>query len=170
MPSSKSKAVRTGRNKALEYHDACHSCAQSAVMALQDALEMENDAVARASTAMTGGIAGQGDVCGALLGAVMIVSMVHGVDRQSLKNVEKLVNTMVKTRELYDWFVQKYGTTNCKRMVTDFGNGVFYDMGTPEGWDKAVETGVLEQCARVIEATVAHVVETIWEDVHAVKP
>jgi C_GCAxxG_C_C family probable redox protein len=100
-------------------------------MALQDALELENDALARASTAMTGGIAGKGDTCGALLGAVMFISMIYGVDRNSLRDVERLIKTAVRTQELYDWFTGKNTTTNCRQMITNFGNGTFYDLGKP---------------------------------------
>ena len=167
MPVSKEEAVAAGRAKAREYMRLCGSCAQSTVMALQDILQLGDNAVARAATAMTGGIGGQGDACGCLLGAAMITGMIYGIDQHTIEDKRRMSAAIGKTTLLYNWFKQAHGSARCRDIVTGFGDGVYYDMGIPEQAEKARDLGIDKKCGDLVEKTVAHMIDILWENVQA---
>ncbi len=130
---------------------------------------MENEAIARAATALTGGIGGQGDACGSLLGSSMIIGTVYGIDKKTVTDKERMNNAIGRAGAFYRWFREKHGSSNCREIVTRFGNGVYYDMGIPEQAQKAIELGVNRKCAELVETTVAHVIGELWDDVQIAK-
>lgn len=116
---------RARKNFSLGYN--CAECVTEAVLALVDTgLPQE---VKKMATGFGGGIGLYGDTCGALVGAVMAVSAVHG--RAALPKGEDRKEVFKKTKEqlygkpgLYRIFNQipnrvreKYGQTLCRELT-----------------------------------------------------
>ena len=118
---------------------------------------------------MTGGIGGQADTCGSLLGSSMILGEIYGIDKHTVRDMEHMVDAIMKTGAHYNWFVEQFKHPSCRGVVTMFGDGVFYDMGIPEELQKATEAGVVDKCTDLVESVVERVIDQVWDDVQARK-
>ena len=135
------------------------------MLALQDVLGLEDDAVLRASTAMTGGIGGMRDACGGLLGAALIFGEVYGRDRASMTQKSKMGDVMPRVGQLYKWYEQQFGSATCMDIKTGFGNGVYYDSNVPWQQEMAKAAGVPAKCTDLVVETVAYMVDQLWDEV-----
>jgi C_GCAxxG_C_C family probable redox protein len=124
--------------------------------------DMKDEAVLKASSALTGGIGGKADVCGALAGGSMMLGVTMGMGREG-ESIEKMVPAIMKTGEYYDWFIKEFQSAKCYDIVSRFGNGTFYDFGIPEQAQAAIEAGILEKCDDVIQRSVTKVAEMILD-------
>ena len=123
---------------------------------------MKDEAVLKAASALTGGIGGKADVCGALAGGSMMLGVAVGMGREG-ESIEKMVPVIMKTGEYYDWFTREFQSSKCRDIVTRFGNGTFYDFGIPEQAQAAVEAGVLEKCDSLVQNAVTKVAGMILD-------
>lgn len=129
---------------------------------MQDMLDMKDEAVLKASGALTGGIGGKADVCGSLLGASMMLGAALGMGRGE-ETMEKMIPSIRKTAEFYDWFVKEFQSAKCRNIVTRFGGGTFYDFGIPEQAEAAAKAGVLAKCDDLIGRAVTKAAEMILD-------
>ena len=169
MPTTKEEAIKEGRAKARFNMENYGSCAQSTVMALQDVLELKDDAVLKASTSMTGGIGRMRDACGGLLGAAMFLGQIYGRDRANIADKEKLGDLMPHVGKLYKWYEKTFGSATCYDIKTLMGDGVYYDSSVPWQAELAKQEGVDKKCDDLVEETVAWVIDHVWEDAAALK-
>jgi hypothetical protein len=132
---------------------------------LQDVLGLEDDAVLRASTAMTGGIGGMRDACGGLLGAALMVGQIFGRDRASMTDKSKMGEVMPRVGKLYKWYELQFGSATCLDIKTGFGGGVYYDSNVPWQREMAEEAGVGDKCVDLVADTVAYLVDQLWDEV-----
>jgi C_GCAxxG_C_C family probable redox protein len=104
------------------------NCAESVYLALVDAgvIELARETVALA-TAFGGGIGLSGEICGALVGATMGVSSVHGRKNPWDGSSEEIIDQLYGNPGRYRFFNQipykfkaKYGTIQCKELNRDF--------------------------------------------------
>ena len=79
--------------------------------ALQARLGVGDDAVFKSSSALAGGVARQGETCGALTGAILAVGCVVG--REKLEDIEQYRKAMIPSMELYRRFREEVGHTIC---------------------------------------------------------
>lgn len=136
------------------------------MLALQDVLGLENDAVLRASASMSGGIGGQRDACGGLLGAAMMFGEIYGRDRASMADKSKMGELMPHVGKLYKWYEQQFGSATCLDIKTIFGDGVYYDSNVPWQQELAKEAGVPGKCVDLVVETVAYMVDQLWDDLN----
>jgi C_GCAxxG_C_C family probable redox protein len=118
--------------------------------------DMKDEAVLKAASALTGGIGGKADVCGALTGGSMMLGVTLGMGREG-ESIEKMVPAIMKTGEYYDWFTKEFQSSKCRDIITRFGNGTFYDFGIPEQAKAGTEAGVLEKCDNLVQNAVTKV-------------
>lgn len=95
---------------------------------------IKSDSIPRIATAFGGGFAGCGLTCGAVTGAAMAISLVHG--RNNPEASRDAVNEAV--RYVVDNFVKEMGTCMCRDLT-----GV--DLRTEEGRKKQRESGIREE-------------------------
>lgn len=100
------------------YERDFRGCAQCVFAALQDALDLRNDAtdaIFKSATAFAGGGAIEGDgQCGAYSGALMMIGYIIGRERDGFDDPEEIrVKTNALARQLHDRFLQQYGTIAC---------------------------------------------------------
>ncbi len=101
--------------KALFYFDNHFNCAQSVLVVFAEEAGFSEDEALRIATAFGGGIGRQQFTCGAVTGAAMALGLRFGKGKEDHEDKKKL--TYEKTVELFDEFIQKNGTANCRELL-----------------------------------------------------
>jgi len=92
------------RRKA-HWYDQYSGCSQSVLLALQEGLNIGNQASFKAATVLSGGVARQGETCGALLGGLMALGLVSG--RERMEDFEQYVQATNVANEICDEFKRR---------------------------------------------------------------
>jgi C_GCAxxG_C_C family probable redox protein len=98
------KLVKEIRRRAHGY-DQYSGCSQSVLLALQEGLEIGDEASFKASTVLSGGVARRGETCGALLGGLMALGLVAG--RERMEDYEQYVQATDIANEICDEFKRR---------------------------------------------------------------
>ena len=159
------------RNRARQYMQ--HSgCSQSVLLALQEGLGIGDEASFKAATTLSGGVARQGETCGALLGALMAFGLIFGRDR--IQDTERSNLAISVAGEICNEFrhkVQKgFGfekaleTTLCKEMQERI-YGRSFDLRNPAEREafKAAGGNSENGCRRVCDIAVETVAERLMQ-------
>jgi hypothetical protein len=135
---------------------------------LQDTFDLKDDALLKASGALTGGIGGLADTYGSMIGATMVLGSVfgRGHNDEGEKGMRKLGESIRQAADFFIWFKGKQGTVNCRDIITKHGNGKFYNFGIPEEAQAARETGVFDKCVELVQDNVAEAADIIWDELH----
>lgn len=113
----KEKMMQLAYKQGFKYEKEFRGCAQCAVAAIQDALELRNDYVYRAGSSLAGGTGECTDGnCGGYSGAAMMISLLFGRTRNeedSKKGRADKYTSFAMTAALHDKFIEKYGSVIC---------------------------------------------------------
>jgi C_GCAxxG_C_C family probable redox protein len=131
---------------------------------LQEALDLNDDSILKASSLMAGGIGGMHDVCGSLLGAGMVLGMKYGRSRENISRKDLLEPALEPMGKLYKWFQKEFGSVNCVQIRTRFGGGVCYDNRVPWQAKLAKEAGIGGKCADLCGKTAARAAEMMLDE------
>lgn len=139
--------------KARHYFSSEYNCAQSVLRSLLEHKKLQFPEATNAMAAFGGGIAHQGETCGAVSGALTAIGVILG------GKVTGVVNHKNKSYEVGGEFIKRFknefGTTHCSGLV-----GV--DMANPDERKRAVESGrIKDVCPRVVEKAVSIVLELV---------
>ena len=129
--------------KAILYFTTGYNCAEAVILALQEALqEEENNIIPRIATPFGGGIGGRGSVCGALTGAIMAIGLKYG----RMEPVEdlKAVNLAF---EIYNQFGEKFGSALCYDLTE-------CDLSSFLGFEKYYKENVFQRCVEYVKGAV----------------
>ena len=143
-----------------------HGCAQCTIAAIQDALDLRNDAVFRAASCLGGGISNSGDgTCGAYCGAAIMIGFLWGRDRDLFNgDRENLQISYDLTQRFRQWFIEKYGNCSCKE-VQQFVFGRSFDLLDHEDKDRFEQAGAhRDKCPEVVGEGAARAVQMILEE------
>lgn len=100
--------------QAANYHKRGFNCCQSVLAAFQDKTGFtEKQSVDVASGFGFGG--GNGELCGAIAGAMMALSLMHPVDMNDPVASKK--RTLVYTKEMQKRFLEKFGALRCEDLL-----------------------------------------------------
>ncbi len=140
--------------KARSYFENGYMCAESVLMAVAEALEIENPAIPAMATGFCSGISRTKSVCGAFQGGVLAISFVHG--RSSHDQEPDTCYRL--TRKLSRHFMESNKTTNCLEL-TDC------DLSTDEGRTKFKENGIKEKtCLNLVEDITDYTINLLKEE------
>ena len=139
------------------------------MLAVQDALDMRDDKVFKSASGLSGGVGLMGNVCGAILGAGMMLGTYYGRERDELDNFEKLTNSNQMVGKLYKWFEKEFGSTTCRELRIGFSGGIHYELEIPWQFELAEKDGQFEKCADLIGRTAARTSEIMWDAIEAEK-
>ena len=114
---------------ALQYDMDYFGWSQSVLAALQEKLGIGNKEIFKSASALAGGVARQGETCGALLGSMMAIGAVVG--REKLEDKEQYQRAMEPAMEMYGTFKEKVGHTLCQE-IHRIRFGRVYRMYIPE--------------------------------------
>lgn len=91
----------------------------------------------KVASAFSGGIAGTGNICGALTGALMALGLKYGSNEDPFK-----INDV--SRKVLDEFESINGTTICRELIN-------HDLLTQDDIKKAFDTGAFKNCGKYVE-------------------
>ncbi len=99
---------------------------------------------AQIGSAFGGGMAGTGQICGAVIGALMVLGLAHGP--AAPREQERKQKTYALARDLFGRFQGRHGSLLCRELL-----GV--DIGTPEGYQAAMRDGLFRtRCPAFVRA------------------
>jgi C_GCAxxG_C_C family probable redox protein len=91
------------------------NCSQAVVYSFADEINIDRDAALKMANGFGGGMGRKQEVCGAISGAIMVLSSLFGRGENDGK--EKHENTYRKVRELVDAFKKECGTIHCRELL-----------------------------------------------------
>ncbi len=122
--------------RAVELFNQGLCCSESVLQAVAESCGIRSELIPKIATGFCGGIARTGNMCGAVTGAVMAVSLLTG--RNSPTEPRELNHKLIQ--QLVRDFEARFGTTMCRDLI-----GCRLD--TPEGHRYFVEHSLRTKCA-----------------------
>ena len=119
------------------------ACSESILMAGCEALEIKNELVPDIALGLAGGIGLQGDACGVLTSAAMVLSL--AIARKETEYPKKKMRIAHAAGRIHSEFKRQFGCTDCRTLCG-------LDLTTEEGRKKLVEGVRLQKCAKFVEA------------------
>jgi C_GCAxxG_C_C family probable redox protein len=166
MNVQKENIIEHAFSLGLEYEKKITCCCQCTIAAIQDALEVRNDAVFKAGSGLTagGGLSCEGS-CGGFTGGVMVMSSVFGrrrgkwdADRKDKDCAHRMA------RALLAKFNQEYGGSLCKTVHHSIFGREFdlLDIPDREAFEKL--GAHVDKCTSVVGKAAAWATELILEE------
>jgi C_GCAxxG_C_C family probable redox protein len=121
------------------------NCAQSILATFGPDLGVEEETCFRIAEAFGGGIANSGQMCGAVIGSLMVIGLKYG--RTESDDLEKRDKTDQLAKLFTDKFTSLHATTNCKELIN-------YDISTPAKLEKAKAAKVFQNCNNFVKDSV----------------
>jgi len=100
-------------NPAQEYLIRGYHCSESVLLAACQKLGVDDTLIPKIGTAFGGGMARTGEVCGAVVGAIMIISMQKGRSLPTESDAE----AYALTKKLLKRFREEMGSIYCREMT-----------------------------------------------------
>ncbi len=151
--------------KATRYEREYHCCSQATLLALQEALGLEDELTLKAASSLCGGVALSGNTCGALTAGVMVMGMKEG--RGELKEgFASVMKAMLPANRLVKWFEAEYETTVCHDISGMEVNEEMLKLlaEQPEAALNALDPQMVEKCSNICGKTAAKVIEILEEE------
>lgn len=140
--------------KARHYFNNGYMCAESVLMAVTEALDINNPAIPAIATGFCSGIARTRSVCGAFQGGVLAISLIHG--RNNHEEEHDICYRLIQ--ELNIHFMDSNKTTNCLQL-TDC------DLSTEKGRTKFKEEGIKEKtCLDLVEKVTDYTIKILRKE------
>lgn len=99
---------------------------------MQEKLNVGSKEIFKAGSALAGGVARQGETCGALTGAIMAIGSLVG--RERLEDMEQYRKAMEPAMQIYNLFKERIGHTLCSE-IHKIRYGEVYRLFIPEERD-----------------------------------
>jgi C_GCAxxG_C_C family probable redox protein len=128
------------------------------LLAVSEAKSIESDSIPRIGTGLAGGVGLQGEVCGALMGGVLIIGLLYGAD---LPDDEIKYAAYAKTMQFVDSFKAANGTTHCRELIE-------IDLTMDKDFQTYKDLNLKENvCAGVITNAVQNLMQLLqeWEEI-----
>lgn len=123
------------------------NCAQAVFSAFATQHGLDGKAALRIGAAFGGGIARGGETCGAVTGGLMALGLAHSTAEPEDK--ERMYSL---GQEFMRRFEEKHGTIRCRELID-------CDLSTPEGVQKAHDSGVTSTICPKLVRDAAQIVE-----------
>jgi len=102
-------------NEVLEKYNGGFYCSQAMLSTYCEDYGLDKDTANKISCGLAAGISRLGSTCGAVTGAYLVISLIHGNcqsdDKQSLEKTFSLI------QEFDRQFTEKHGSTNCTELL-----------------------------------------------------
>jgi len=136
------------QEKAAAHFKQDYNCAQSVLLTMQEYYGIRrNRLIPKIATAFGGGIGRRGSLCGALTGAIMAIGLKHGINKPSLKGIEKEKAYEIALK-FYDQFEKECGSPFCRELIG-------YDLTNPEELERLRKSDVREEkCSHFVKKAV----------------
>lgn len=137
---------------------------------MQEAFDLRDNSTFRAASGLHGGIGGKGDVCGALLGASLMLGLMFGKDlNKSNKPMQphkpgELDVPLRLVSELYKWFKKEFGSVKCRSIRKSKEKEVDAEPDAAGLTDMEKMNRIYEKCDRLTGKTAARTAEMIYDE------
>jgi C_GCAxxG_C_C family probable redox protein len=135
--------MKSRGDQAVETFISGFNCAQSVLSSCCPELSLDRDTALRVSSGFGGGIARRQEICGALSGGILAISLKHG--RGENDDRSAIDTTYGKIRELIARFESAHGSSQCRTLLG-------CDLSTPEGQqffkDNSLSATICRECVR----------------------
>jgi len=122
---------------------AGYNCAQAVLFAHCDNLGIDKDLALRLACGLGAGVAREGEICGAVSGAIVAIGIKYG--RGEGEDKAKAEETYARAAEFMAKFKERHGSVSCRELTG-------CDLRTAEGRRVFVENDLLHRtCARCVE-------------------
>ena len=171
----KARLIRKIEQDADYYEREYYGCARTALSALQRNLKLGGGDVFKASLALSGGVARNCEVCGALLGALMAVGLAYGSDKlafpfgtwvkekkQDDEVAQRYREVMDRAFIICDRFKELYGSLRCADVQMAI-RGKFWDLRDHKQSAEYVQPKIHDKCGSVAAAAARITAEVILE-------
>lgn len=125
------------------------------MLAVSKTLGLDSDCIPHIASGLGAGIGGQGEVCGALTGGVLILGLTHG--RRRAEDIEAKNKTYSKVGELVNNFAAANGAVRCRDLI---GLDLTSDEGVLEFYAQNMQE---EKCNRIVKNAVTAILELLDE-------
>lgn len=112
----KEQLVREIARTACDLEKKYYACSRSTLLAFQEHLNLGGNEAYKASLAFSGGVAGNCEVCGALLGTLMAIGLAYGSEKSELSVIaqdETFLEIRARSNRVCDAFKEKFGSLRC---------------------------------------------------------
>jgi C_GCAxxG_C_C family probable redox protein len=140
------KAYELGK----KYESKCTGCAQTAVAAIFESLNIWNEDVFRAASGLADGLGLTGDgSCGALVGSSMVMGYLFGRGKEDFSDMYKPMKSYSLVKKLHDEYITKFGSCRCHDVQKNF-MGRTYNLWDPEELKEAFKSGMVNHCSDLV--------------------
>ena len=154
------KAYELGK----KYERKCTGCAQTAVAAIFESLNIWNEDVFRAASGLADGLGLTGDgSCGALVGASMVIGYLYGRGKEDFSDIYKPMKSYGLVKKLHDKYVKKFGSCRCYD-VQEKLIGRTYNMWDPDELKEAFKSGMVNHCSDLVGKVAQMTTEIILDN------
>jgi C_GCAxxG_C_C family probable redox protein len=130
-----------------------YNCAQSILSSFCAEFNIDENTALKISCGFGGGMARQGEVCGAVAGGIMVLGLKHGRGKNDDNSAKEI--TYAKIQELMERFSKKHGTYICRNLL----NGC--DLTDKEGQKYFKENDLNNKICKVCVESVVEILESI---------
>jgi C_GCAxxG_C_C family probable redox protein len=150
MTEEKEKLIQKAFHLGEKYEQKYTGCAQTAIAAIFDTLDIWNDDVFKSASGLADGLGLTGDgTCGALVGACMVIGYLFGRDRKHIRDMMYPMKSYALAKELHDQYIEKYSSCRCYDVQQKL-MGRTYNLWDPEEMKEAFRSGMMEHCSKVV--------------------
>jgi len=141
-------------NRAVSVFKEGFVCSQAILSVYGDELGLDRETAMKLAAGFGGGMAGTGQTCGAVTGALVVIGLAKGHVKAKAK-AEK-AQTYQAVQRFMRAFEESHGTVNCTDLLG-------HDLGDPEGYPKAKESGLFTSaCPKYVESA-AKILEQVLD-------
>jgi C_GCAxxG_C_C family probable redox protein len=128
------------------------NCAQSVFSAFASTLGLNEETALKIASPFGGGVARRGEICGAVTGALMVLGMARGSSTPEEKE-----KTYRMGQEFLRRFEAGHKSILCRGLVG-------YDIGSPEEYARAKESGVFQSVCPLVVREAAELAQAMLKE------
>lgn len=145
----KEQLVKKIEQTACDNERIYYGCSRSVLNALQLHLNIGDGSVIKASVGLAGGVARNGNVCGALTGGIMAIGLIYGEGKLDFPTSSPYYTKLMEYGgKLYDRFEKEFNGVTC-RDVQKTIHGKSWNLRNPEELQQFVMPEIHDRCSEV---------------------
>ncbi len=138
--------------QAVSHYGQGYACPQAVLATYGEQYGLNQEMCLRIAEGFAGGIAGLGETCGAVAGALMVIGLRYG--RTDVSDADARTTTLKAVREFVDQFKARNGSISCRDLL---GCEIDTKEKRQAAWEKGVFTTICPNLVR----DAAEILETI---------
>lgn len=139
-------------DRAFETFNSGFNCAQSVFSAFAGDFKLPKNLALKMTTGLGAGIGNKGNICGAVLGAYMVLGLKYG--RERADDLEAKEKTSLKTRQFDEIFLHQHSSVYCRGLLQG-------DVSVDKERDEIVEKGLFKKACPVFVFSASEIVQNL---------